>query len=185
MGFVDREIIGAPIHLTRGGVHNLDVGPQATAGLHDRQLAHRVDREIVFRILHAGGVADLGRQVEQDILAFQHRLDHGAVSQVPTPELDVREDALDVVKIGPGARHCSVDNPDLGIQTNKSLSQIAADEAQAARDDDSAIAIPLSQVHVTARRRAPDVHLHQSWSICRTVLRTRAAVKNCDVPCRR
>src|SRR5687767_12085765 len=78
VGWLDEVLLGhgqrvrAAVHLSGSREDDLHGWIVAAAGLEDEQLAAAVDLEVGIRILHAVDVADLSREIEDDVLlAYQ------------------------------------------------------------------------------------------------------------------
>src|SRR3990172_2110899 len=69
MVLVRRKAHGLSINLARAGVHDADPRVPLAAGLQDRELALAVDLEVGHGVGHAVDMADLAREVEEDVLA--------------------------------------------------------------------------------------------------------------------
>ncbi len=156
MIFGDRQGVGLAVHLARAREHDLDARVELPARLEDRQLAAAVDVEIRVRILHAVDVAHLAGEIEDD-LAIAHQVVHRAfLAHVGDVHPDLVGDAVDVEEVRAGVGNERVHQQHIGAELDQPAGDVAADEAEAARDHHAPAAVELQIRRVTSTRvRSP------------------------------
>ena len=132
--FVDREVLGPPVHLARGGLDDHGVGRDRADHLEEPELARHVQLQVAHRVDHRLVVADLSGDVEDRVDTGEH-LGDGRIAHR-------RDDHLRLARhVGPIATvlgHEGVDHDDAGPGGDESMHQVGADESEPARDEATA-----------------------------------------------
>jgi hypothetical protein len=133
VGFVDRQPVRPPVHLSGAGVDDPDARVEPPARFEDGQLRTAVDLEVRVRVPHAVDVADLPRQVEDDLAVLDQAVHRRHVAHVGDVDADVVLDSVDVVPVGTILRVHGVDQQDVRAGGHELPCQVAADEARGPR----------------------------------------------------
>jgi hypothetical protein len=155
MLLVDREVLRAPVDLPRAGEDDAELGVVVAARLQDRELAARVDLEVVVGVGHRVQVARLAGEVEEDVLAL-----HEVAKRVDVPHVrDVHRHAVleprDVGEVAAVLGDQGVHEQDPCAGLDELPRQRRPDEAEASRDQHPLAAERLVEVggdHATASR---------------------------------
>ncbi len=191
----DRQRVGLAVDLPGAGVDDLGARIVMTAGLEQRQLAAAVDLEIGVRVTHAVDVTDLAGQVEDHVAPLHQVVHRAGLAHVGDVDVNPILDAGDVVQVAAVVGDQRIDQQHVGAEIGEAMGEVAADEAEAARDHHAAPAIELGVAHDGCRRPIAAARArcaarcsrlitsdHHSFITSMPVRAMRRKLKNCDLP---
>jgi len=116
MVLIDGQVPGPAVDLTGSGVNDPETGVEAGAAFQEAELRHGVQLRIPAWPLHAVGVADLARQIEDQIRGADMVLQRGGVGDVAMEDRDRVTDRFKVGLVGAAARDGGIDDGDAGAE---------------------------------------------------------------------
>src|SRR5262249_45824732 len=152
------------------------------ARLQDRELRAAVDVEVGERIPHAVEMAHLPGEVEEVVLALDQVVHGRAVADIGDVDGDAIPAVVDVEGVAAVVGVHGVNDGHVSTRAHQPAGEVAADEAEAPRDEDLAAAEPLRDVHAGRVTFRSTISSHQSRPSSRATWNTRWKLKNCERP---
>jgi hypothetical protein len=123
------QVLGYAVNLPRTGVDYPDPKPLAPQDLEEAQMGRRVDLQVTLGRHHAVDVADLARQIEDDIAPRENLPELLSLPDVPRNQFNPVRDGRKIMGIGPAARARRVYDDHPGAEFDQPDRQVAPDEA--------------------------------------------------------
>src|SRR6266850_738347 len=132
--FDKRQTGRPPIRLPGSGVNHMRRSILLPARFENREWGKRIHMQIGKRIFHRFDVTDMASKIEDILLIANEPAHQQEVSRVTFDDLDILANGFNIEVIGAAGGIQRIDDADRGPDLDQTYCQVAADEAQAARD---------------------------------------------------
>jgi hypothetical protein len=122
------------VQLASARVHKSCARILLSAEKQELELSSCIDTKVALRVRHAGGVADLSREVENDVGGAHMIAQRVLVRDIAMKNLDRIANGVYVERVRPAAGHRRIHNGDLCALLNQAQNNVTAEEAQASCD---------------------------------------------------